>query len=320
MASARPRLSRMVGRRSSIRRRLIWDALVDVGHHARDLVRHGRLGDRDARAQPVQVHLGGGQEGAQLIVQFARQARLLVLGHTLQVGGEVRQLPRALAHHAVELLAFLFELVALPLGGGQAPGVLHAQHHQQDDVDRGDQRDAVARQRQIALGVLQAARHRTDLALAQPVQALAHRLHRRLAEIRADQVQRHLQVALAVDQRELHLGELAADLQRGIGEQLQRFGVVGVVVADFRHQRVDVRDGLVVGIEVLVLAREQEAALTGLRVDEFGEQFIDGGFGLLRLDHLPVALAQANVARLGRNQHAQRQQDAAGKQQGGAQR
>jgi hypothetical protein len=159
--------------------------------------------------------------------------------------------------------------------------MLHAQHHQQDDVDRRDERDAVARQRQVALGVFEAARHGGDLALAQAVQALPHRLHRGLAEIGAHQVQRHLQVALAVDQRELHLGELAADLQCGLGKQLERLGVVGVVVADLRHQRVDVRDRLVVRIEVFVLARKQEAALPGLGVDEFGQEFVDGGLGLL---------------------------------------
>ncbi|MCY1369792.1 hypothetical protein D9M69_568460 [compost metagenome] len=73
------------------------DAAVEqLGQMLQALDRVGRVGQ--ARLQPRHVELGGREQRAQFVVQFARQVAALGLAHVLQVGGELGQRGGALAH------------------------------------------------------------------------------------------------------------------------------------------------------------------------------------------------------------------------------
>ncbi|MNT35450.1 hypothetical protein D3C72_1714780 [compost metagenome] len=158
-------------------------------------------------------------------------------------------------------------------------------------------------------------RDRARLARLQLVEPAARVVHGLLAVVGADQVQRHFEVALAVDQCQRHLVELAVDQLGGVAEHLQPLRVVGVVCADLRHQLGDARQPLVVGLEVAFLAGQQEAALAGLGVDQLAVERGQLGLHALRADHVGIAFAQADIAGFRRHQHRQRQHDAAREQQ-----
>jgi hypothetical protein len=96
--------------------------------------------------------------------QLARQARLLVFGHALQVSGQGGQLARAGAHLAVEPRAFLFQFGPGGIGHCHAARVAHAERHHQYDVDGREQPNAVARQLQVMLGRFEIVRDRARLA------------------------------------------------------------------------------------------------------------------------------------------------------------
>ena len=51
-----------------------------------------------ARLQPGQIHLGRGQQTAELIVQFASEIGLLPFRQSLQMTGQCGQLPRPIFH------------------------------------------------------------------------------------------------------------------------------------------------------------------------------------------------------------------------------
>ncbi|MNQ96350.1 hypothetical protein D3C85_1119480 [compost metagenome] len=285
-------------------------------HHAGQLVARLGVGLLHTHAHPVQVELDGRQDGAQFVVEFPGQPGLLVLGHALQVGRQRGQLPRTRAHLAVEPGAFLLQLDAGRLGHRHPARMAEPDRDQQQDVDRRQQADAVARELQVMLGRLQVVRHGAGLARLQLLQPAPGGFHGLAAEIGADQVHRHVHIALAVDQRQGHLVELAGDELGRLAKLAQALGVVGVVLADAGHQCVDLRQRLVVRLQIAVLAGQQETALARLGVDEFAHQRAQVTLQLLRADGFGIALAQAQVARLRGNQDGQGQHDAAGEQQG----
>ncbi len=77
------------------------------------------------RLQPRHVELGGGQQGAEFVVQIARQTAALVFAGGLQVTCEFGQLLGAFDRKRLELIALLLQsasLIAAQGLGGQRAG------------------------------------------------------------------------------------------------------------------------------------------------------------------------------------------------------
>jgi hypothetical protein len=97
----------------------------------------------EAAQQPAGVHLGGGEEGAQLVVELPGQPRPLGLAGVGEVAGEVRQLAGALGHRGFEGQVLPLEQLAdaHPQAG---LALLHGeQHDDQPDGAQGQQGDRV---------------------------------------------------------------------------------------------------------------------------------------------------------------------------------
>ena len=109
------------------------DALVQRVEQAVEAAaqRRHRLGRQLAR-DPAGVELGGGEQGAELVVQLARQARLLGFAGVGQVGGEAAEFLRAVGDLGVQALVFR----AQQLGHAFAQAVLAVEHHDQHQQQR----------------------------------------------------------------------------------------------------------------------------------------------------------------------------------------
>ena len=95
MAGTSPRSSSTSGRRSAAMRRV--DATAGIEHapaSASILACAAASVARQVVAQPDRVHLQRGERLRQLVVQFARDARLLLLAHAGRLGGEAPPAPR----------------------------------------------------------------------------------------------------------------------------------------------------------------------------------------------------------------------------------
>ena len=109
------------------------DALVERVEQAVEAAaqRRHRLGRQLAR-DPARVELGGGEQGAEFVVQLARQSRLLGLAGVGQVGGKAAEFLRAVGHLGVQALVLRAQQVRHAL----AQAVLAIQHQDQHQQQR----------------------------------------------------------------------------------------------------------------------------------------------------------------------------------------
>ena len=109
------------------------DALVQRVEQAVEAAAQGRHGlGRQLAHDPARVELGGGEQGAEFVVQLARQSRLLGLARVGQVGGEAAEFLRAVGDLGVQALVFR----AQQLGHAFAQAVLAVEHHDQHQQQR----------------------------------------------------------------------------------------------------------------------------------------------------------------------------------------
>ena len=109
------------------------DALVQRVEQAVEAAAQRRQGvGRQLARDPAGVELGGGEQGAELVVQLARQTRLLGLARIGQVAGETAQLLRAVGDLGVQALV----LRAQQLRHALAQAVLPIQHDDQHQQQR----------------------------------------------------------------------------------------------------------------------------------------------------------------------------------------
>ena len=121
--------------------------------------------DRDvavALAQPLlgpgHVHLRGDEHPAQLVVDVAREARLLLLAHHLQVVGELRELAGAPLHLRLQPLALGHELAALLLALAHLAPQQPPHDEEQRDGEPGHHLHAQPRDLDVALPALRRSR------------------------------------------------------------------------------------------------------------------------------------------------------------------
>ena len=132
-------LSSALGRRSSITRR---DRPTTVRSDSRGAAQaHGmrRFGRLELVFDRRHVQVDRGQVGPERVMQFARQARLFVVGHADQVARELRELLGARGDHRFEVFVVALEHVF----GGDPPvevaprhAVEQDEHEDREHVDR----------------------------------------------------------------------------------------------------------------------------------------------------------------------------------------
>ena len=91
------------------------DAGVEVALGTRQFLGDHRIGVAQFVMCPRHVHLARGENGAEFVVQFAREPCLLVLAHVLQVGRQLVELFGALAHEPIQMGLLLVQLIARKL-------------------------------------------------------------------------------------------------------------------------------------------------------------------------------------------------------------
>ena len=238
------------------------DALVEIVERARKLGAKDVSIRRQVLFHPGDVHLGGCENGAQMVVQIARDFRLFVFAHLLQMRCEHLELRCPFGDQPVE-----FALPA-PLQIAFCAPTDQGQRHQRE-IDEHRQCDGQARDVQTQLPLPNRARRIVPFARLQCPQFGAEQFHSFLADVGHYQFAggRHLS-ALGHADGQFQFRELVAqrvDHSVEIGEQ-GGIGRLGVGRVQFADQGFDARHRPLEGLEIIGTLGQKMAALAGFGV------------------------------------------------------
>ena len=237
----------------------------------------GRIG-RQARAQARHVQLGGGEQGAQLVVQLARQVGALFLDRLLQVGGQLREPRRAFAHLRFQGIALGLQRAVLVFLGALQLARLAAVEHQREQrredagghAHPGDRHQAADVFAPIGDLPVDLAQQR----LCQSV-GLSHLVEPDIGG--DDEIDRFHLAFLAQADGQIHFAEF---LHHGLGKgagQLPGLGTLHIGRLDEFQFLVDELAGTLVGLQVGLVARHDEAALGGFGDGQFTQGVVQRG-------------------------------------------
>ena len=251
------------------------NAAVERLRQVLEPLRHIGCGGVDLGLEARHIELGGCQQRAQFVMQLSRQMAALFFAHLLQVVGQLRQRGGAVPHQALQAVALALQHLLLAQVH-RLHGLCLAQVHVKgQQADGGDGGNADARQHQRLLDLLTALLQALVAAGDELLRMLADRLHVFLAHIGVEDELPRVFVALAAQaQAQFHLGQLARYLPR----QQRKLLHVCRRAHELHAQAVEIGlhggHGLVVGLQVGFIAREQIAALTGFCIQHALQQLV----------------------------------------------
>src|SRR6185312_9333521 len=276
-------------------------AVVERLQHARELPRERRVAIAERLGHGRHVHLGADEDAAELVVNVARQPRLFLLPHRLQVRRQLGELAGALAHLALEPLA---------LRRREAPAfILLANFAAREQPDDEQQRDRARRQplhgearevdvllpARVALGDARA------LVDAQRGDLVAEIVHHFLAHAGVEELECRVAAAFLVErERCIHLAEFLADERVDPGKlvALHLGSVPGQQRDEAPEALVELGSGFLVRLEVFRLVGQDVAALRRLGVGDEARDLRDQRLNLddrrMRLDDL-LQLTRADL-------------------------
>ena len=229
-----------------------------------------------ARPDTRSVKFGRGEQGAQFVVQVARQAAAFVFARGLKVLRQLGQLLRALKHFDLQPVAFrLQDTLLLQLLVFERKGLPQV-HEQRQQADRAQRRYAYAAQHQGVVDVGAAGCDLAGLIAQQFVTERADRIHVFLADTTQHHFPRGVPLALFVqtyregDFREPGLGRLVQ-----LVDDHSQLGLARVVAVQEFQGFGYARECRVVGQAVFLAAGQQVTALPGFGVHHALGQALD---------------------------------------------
>ena len=306
-------MSRSVGRSSSMILRLICTPSSSALSARSSRAEASASAPLDARLGPGHVHLGRDEDAAEFVVDVARELRLLLLAHELQVVRQLDQLGRPLLDLELEPGPVFGQRGTPRLVRGLVAPHQDPHHRGERDGERRHQQHADAGEEDVGVPARAGAVDGLAMGLRQVGHFLADLVHRALADAGVHQRLRGRRPLLVVEgDRGFQLRQLLADeVVEAVRDLALADGAVGdEQLRQLGHRRVDLRDGRVVGLEVLAAAGQHVAALAGLGADHQGLRREQRGLQLERDRELPVGAFEAAVAVLRVGGDAERQDDA----------
>ena len=226
-----------------------------------------RRNDAEPRLDARHIKLGRRQQGTEFVVQLTGQVAAFVFPHLLQVGGQLGQGGRAVAHFLVQLVAFALQGFLFTLAGIQQGPGLPQIHVKRQQAGQRHQGDADTRQLQ-RLGDLGLGRAHLAVAGVDQLDDLAadgvHLVHAHVGG--QHKLPGFFIALLAHAYAQVHLRQLARYAARQQCELRQLRRVGGVVPAQGVQGLVEVGGCRVVRFQVFGVPGQQIAALTGLGI------------------------------------------------------